>query len=651
MPLFAPRRIRSSATAPTDTNADDLLIDVPFGELRNLDAAASPPRPLADRRRDATPTITLIALGENAVRRPVPLRAEPAARSTGSSDDTVTRHVHRRLARSAAPRACSRRRHATPVAGGTFIDVAVDRDRRRPRSTRQPRQRRDRARRRRATAAIVADARPRRRVLADGSTVRYYLTGTFAEGQVTVDFVDGSWKTWPATAASPAAAASSSIERSSRQPTRSTSVFFIDIRGGMELRLADLFDEPIIEIRGKVALEIGDATRRRRRRSRFARRLGHDQGDQARQHRVRRGVVRAREAATALDRPRVLGRRGIRHELRLPRAVRHLPAGQRAAADQRDRPRCRTRRSRSRASRAATAFLAAASTRRASAADAARSARSRAAAGWRSARRRRARTATSTSRRTPTIGSDAQHRPEPEAAPTSRRVDCRRTRRSRASSPARSGGSRRRRARSSSSRRDADRRHRGLGRPRRGAHLRARAALVRVRDRRRRPDRRPEHAQRPKATDEVVQLTAGSPSRSAPRRFEFFVTAGGCITPLGPSGRITGLLSSTRPARRRPAPGYDATHRASPACSLEIDALLGPAARASTGIDGSSRSRPRADHVQHDAARAGVQRAGVVPRRPAGRLPAADQDLQVGAALDRHGGGEPGATARCTSRR
>src|SRR5439155_10066341 len=34
-------------------------------------------------------------------------------------------------------------------------------------------------------------------------------------------------------------------------------VFFIDISGALELRLADLFDEPILEIRGKVSLEIG----------------------------------------------------------------------------------------------------------------------------------------------------------------------------------------------------------------------------------------------------------------------------------------------------------------------------------------------------------------------------------------------------------
>jgi hypothetical protein len=35
-------------------------------------------------------------------------------------------------------------------------------------------------------------------------------------------------------------------------------VFFIELSGGMELRFADLFDEPILEIRGKVALEFGN---------------------------------------------------------------------------------------------------------------------------------------------------------------------------------------------------------------------------------------------------------------------------------------------------------------------------------------------------------------------------------------------------------
>ena len=39
-------------------------------------------------------------------------------------------------------------------------------------------------------------------------------------------------------------------------------MFFIDISGGMELRLADLFDEPVLEIRGKVSLEFGNRTLR-----------------------------------------------------------------------------------------------------------------------------------------------------------------------------------------------------------------------------------------------------------------------------------------------------------------------------------------------------------------------------------------------------
>ena len=44
------------------------------------------------------------------------------------------------------------------------------------------------------------------------------------------------------------------------KPENPTQVFFIDISGGLNLRLADLFEENILEIRGKVSLEIGDVT-------------------------------------------------------------------------------------------------------------------------------------------------------------------------------------------------------------------------------------------------------------------------------------------------------------------------------------------------------------------------------------------------------
>ena len=102
-------------------------------------------------------------------------------------------------------------------------------------------------------------------VLGDGRTVRYYVTGgVWQAGSVTVSFAAGSWSDTAGNLGTAGSKTFSLVEPIQAQADGTTppgKVFFIDISGGMELRLGDLFDEPILEIRGKVSLEIGkDAT-------------------------------------------------------------------------------------------------------------------------------------------------------------------------------------------------------------------------------------------------------------------------------------------------------------------------------------------------------------------------------------------------------
>ncbi|HET6548786.1 MAG TPA: calcium-binding protein, partial [Solirubrobacter sp.] len=103
-------------------------------------------------------------------------------------------------------------------------------------------------------------------ILSDGKTVRYYLTGAFVEGDVTVSFLAGGWKDLNGDTGVAGAESFQVIERLQDESGVATpqKVFFIDLSGGLELRLADLTPDPLFEIRGKVTLEIGkDAGRTR----------------------------------------------------------------------------------------------------------------------------------------------------------------------------------------------------------------------------------------------------------------------------------------------------------------------------------------------------------------------------------------------------
>ena len=149
--------------------------------------------------------------------------------------------------------------------------------------------------------------------------------------------------------------------------------------------------------------------------------------------------------------------------------------------------------------------------------------------------------------------------------------------------------------------------------------------------------------------DDIVHIDGGFFIKIKPDRFEFFVTAGGSIVPLGLSGRITGLFIASAELAG-PCPG--------PSCvipgvagllRLEITAGTGPD-QPTTGVSDIARHLPvrgpRAGDAQHDAQGADVQRARGVPRRPPGRLPDADHRLQVAPVARRHERGQPARQRR-----
>ena len=141
------------------------------------------------------------------------------------------------------------------------------------------------------------------------------------------------------------------------------------------------------------------------------------------------------------------------------------------------------------------------------------------------------------------------------------------------------------------------------------------AALGRVRDRRRRADRRPEHAEPTRGRpDRLVRAVRRLLHRAQRRtRFEFFITAGGSVKALGPQ------RPRDRPADRRgrPAaagePGCDANAIPGVAGMLSPRARRRRSARGDAGISDIDElllvRGDGQDHAQHDAARAGVQRA------------------------------------------
>ena len=103
-------------------------------------------------------------------------------------------------------------------------------------------------------------------LLADGKTVRYYLSGHFTPGKVTVTIADQSWSDTAGDLGVGSSATFQVIDQLSTADTVSTTnpspsrVFFIEISGKMSLQAFGFTAEPILEIRGRVVMEIGTVT-------------------------------------------------------------------------------------------------------------------------------------------------------------------------------------------------------------------------------------------------------------------------------------------------------------------------------------------------------------------------------------------------------
>jgi hypothetical protein len=100
--------------------------------------------------------------------------------------------------------------------------------------------------------------------LGDSNIYRYYFTRGFSVGQVAVNFQAGAWVD---EAGNPGAATVIGEEDSFQlieavplaEPGQlAPRVFFIEISGGVKLQGLGFTDEPIIDVRGKVVLEIGN---------------------------------------------------------------------------------------------------------------------------------------------------------------------------------------------------------------------------------------------------------------------------------------------------------------------------------------------------------------------------------------------------------
>ena len=111
-----------------------------------------------------------------------------------------------------------------------------------------------------ATGVVSFDPAPT--AMADGVTFRYYLTRSVAAGTVTVQFVADRWSDEDGNAGIASTERFQVVEQVADTGSDPLGrVFFIEISGGMQLQGLGFTDEPIIEIRGRVVLEIGDRVR------------------------------------------------------------------------------------------------------------------------------------------------------------------------------------------------------------------------------------------------------------------------------------------------------------------------------------------------------------------------------------------------------
>ncbi|HEY6226375.1 MAG TPA: hypothetical protein VI282_04555, partial [Verrucomicrobiae bacterium] len=91
------------------------------------------------------------------------------------------------------------------------------------------------------------------------NTFRYTFSGTFDTGKLTVHFIANSWRDKSATgdASDPGNGGAASQDQFGL--ITQAPAFFIELSGGIELRLADLLDEPLMSVKATVSLDIDNA--------------------------------------------------------------------------------------------------------------------------------------------------------------------------------------------------------------------------------------------------------------------------------------------------------------------------------------------------------------------------------------------------------
>jgi hypothetical protein len=162
---------------------------------------------------------------------------------------------------------------------------------------------------------------------ADETVFRYYVSRGFVAGSVAITFAGANWSDKdgnPGEDSTEAFQVISALKQDNEQAA--SQVFFIEISGGMKLQGLGFTDEPIIDIRGAVTLEIGKfrAAGRWCGRTIHTRCQRHDQDHQAGQHRIRRGALRAAGRRYRFRQSRTLGRGQDPGESRLPEELRDL---------------------------------------------------------------------------------------------------------------------------------------------------------------------------------------------------------------------------------------------------------------------------------------------------------------------------------------
>ncbi|HEX6131015.1 MAG TPA: hypothetical protein VF044_04745, partial [Actinomycetota bacterium] len=254
IPLFAPHQVTVQPDTTTGAPPGRLVVDVAFGSTPALDN---------DTISDPDPEFTIAGATVTLLLSPAPGVYRYAVSGTGIVAGSTLNVVYSPGSWTYAVgvghvAGAVEAVRTLPLSGNTYLDVVfasvagVELD-----------------------EASILDATPELAIsggvaladeaptILDGGRVRYYLTGSWAAGPVTVSFLEGSWADEDGNLGVAGSERFTLVEALQDTPAGATpsKVFFIDISGGMQLWFVPLVpDEPVLEIRGKVTLEFGKRT-------------------------------------------------------------------------------------------------------------------------------------------------------------------------------------------------------------------------------------------------------------------------------------------------------------------------------------------------------------------------------------------------------